>query len=150
MTQPNATQIYRLFIRTTPTTLWDAITTPEFTVKYFYGSAVDTEGVPDGRFHYHSPDGTQLWSDGTVLEWDPPRRLVHTWRSLYQPEARDEPASRVTWEIDERDGYCLLTVVHDRLDESPITAENVGGEGWMLILSGLKTLLETGQPMQAK
>ena len=77
-----------------------------------------------------------------------PRRLVHGWSSMYDPEMAAEPVSRVTWEIEPReDGCCLLTVVHDRLDASPKTASSVSGTGWMFVLSGLKTLLETGQPL---
>ena len=100
-----------------------------------------------GRRISKGPDG-QLYADEAVLEFDPPRRLVHGWRSLYSPELAAEPTSRVTWEIAPQDGgYCLLTVVHDKLEGSPRTAENVSGEGWMMVLSGLKTLVETGTPM---
>lgn len=95
-----------------------------------------------------SPDHAQLWNDGTVLELDPPRRFSHTWRSLYDPVCAEEEQSRVTWEIEPRDGgICLLTVVHDRLEGAPTTARNVAGAGWMHVLSGLKTLLETGEPL---
>ena len=80
-----------------------------------------------------------------MLEFDPPRRLVYGWRSLYDPECAQEPESRVTWEIEPcGDGYSLLTVVHDELTQSPKTAASVSGTGWMFVLSGLKTLLETG------
>ena len=83
---------------------------------------------------------------GEVSEFDPPRRLVHEWRSLYDPEMAAEQASRVTWEIETQEGgYSLLTVVHDQLESSPKTAESVSGVGWMLVLSGLKTVLETGK-----
>ncbi|MCR2053507.1 SRPBCC family protein [Actinomyces bowdenii] len=143
-------QIYQLFIRATPQAVWEAITTPELTRQYFYGSAVQTEARPDGAFNYLSPDGQSLWGRGTIAEWDPPHRLVHTWRSLYDPRAHDEPASRVTWEITEQEGgYCLLRVTHDHLEHSPITADGVAGEGWMLVLSGLKSVVETGQGLIA-
>jgi uncharacterized protein YndB with AHSA1/START domain len=83
-----------------------------------------------------------------VLEAEPPVRLVHTWRSLYDPEAATEPHSRVTWRIEpQENGTSLLTVVHDQLEDSPKTAASVSGPGWMIVLSGLKTLLETGQPL---
>ena len=73
------------------------------------------------------PDGAD-WGDGPVLEFDPPRRLVHEWRSAYDPELAKEPPSRVTWEIEDTgDGSCRLTVVHDRLDDSPRTARSVSG-----------------------
>ncbi len=113
-----------------------------------------TEGFEMSRFgvakHLRIPDGQSLWGRGTIAEWDPPHRLVHTWRSLYDPRAHDEPASRVTWEITEQGGgYCLLRVTHDHLEHSPITADGVAGEGWMLVLSGLKSVVETGQGLIA-
>jgi uncharacterized protein YndB with AHSA1/START domain len=143
-TQVQTTQVYNIVIKTTPEALWEAITRPEFTERYFYGSRITV--VPD---HYSSlgPEG-DVRGDEPVHEFDPPRRLVHGWRSRYAPELADEPESRVTWEIEPYDdGTCLLTVVHDRLDGAPKTAASVAGVGWMTVLSGLKTLLETGQPL---
>lgn len=138
-------QVYQIFIRATPTMIWDAITKPEFSARYFYGSRVETSGEVGSPFRYHSPDGATLWGDETVLESDPPRRLVVGWRSLYDPSLADEPSSRVTWEIEPQDGgYSLLTVVHDHLEAAPRTAANVVGAGWMLVLSGMKSVLETG------
>jgi uncharacterized protein YndB with AHSA1/START domain len=142
------TQVYRVFIKATPEAIWDAITKPEFTVRYFHGARVDTTGKAGDAMRYISPDG-DVWGDNTVLESDPPRRLVATWNALWDAETAVEPHSRVTWEIDARDGYCLLTVVHDELDASPNTAKKVSGEGWMMVLSGLKTLLETGESLTA-
>ena len=73
---------------------------------------------------------------------------MHGWRSLYDPTLAAEEESRVTWEIEPKDGgVCLLTVVHDQLDGAPKTAQSVSGPGWMFVLSGLKTLLETGSPL---
>ena len=84
--------------------------------------------------------------DNTILECDPPRRLVHTWRSLYDPVLAAEPESRVTWEIEAQPGgLAKLTLVHDRLDASPKTAASV--RGWSYILSNLKTVMETGLPL---
>jgi uncharacterized protein YndB with AHSA1/START domain len=142
------TQIYRVFIKATPEAIWDAITQPEFTVRYFHGSSVETTLEPGGPFFYHSPDRSKLWGDGRVVESDPPRRLVHTWHALWTDEIAAEEPSRVTWEIEPADGgVCKLTVTHDQLEGAPITAREVSGEGWMFVLSGLKTLLETGQPL---
>ena len=104
-----------------------------------------------GPDHYvsHGPDGA-VWGDEDVLEFDAPRRLVYGWRSLYDPNHAGEPTSRVTWEIEPAgDGLCLLTVTHDHLEQSPGTAASVAGRGWMFVLSGLKTLLETGAPLSA-
>jgi uncharacterized protein YndB with AHSA1/START domain/DNA-binding transcriptional ArsR family regulator len=144
------TQIYQVFIQATPEQIWDAITKPEFTTKYFYGSRVDTTGEVGSPFRHHAPDGKTLWGDDVVLESDPPRRFVHTWRSLYDPELATEPASRVTWEIEAQPGgVTKLTVIHDQLEESPKTSAHVAG-GWMFIISGLKTLLETGKPLAGR
>jgi uncharacterized protein YndB with AHSA1/START domain len=138
------TQVYQVFIRATPEAIWEAITNPDFTEKYFYGARNE---YTDSRRLSKGPDG-QLYGDEEVMEYDPPRRLVHGWRSLYSPEMAAEQPSRVTWEIAPQDGgYCLLTVVHDQLEGAPKTAESVSGEGWMMVLSGLKTLVETGAPM---
>ena len=142
-----ATQVYSVFIRATAEQVWDAITKPEFTAKYFYGSRITI--TPEGRVST-SPDGSENWGDSEVLEWDPPRKLVHGWRALYDPELAAEGTSRVTWEIEpQAGGISLLTVVHDRLEGAPKTAASVSGVGWMMVLSGLKTLLETGEPLEA-
>jgi uncharacterized protein YndB with AHSA1/START domain len=142
--EAQTTQVYTLVIKTTPEALWDAITKPEFTEKYFYGSRITV--LPD---HYSSfgPTG-DLRGDEPVLEFDPPRRLVHGWRSRYDAELAEEDESRVTWEIEPQDdGTCVLTVVHDRLEGAPKTAASVAGIGWMTVLSGLKAYLETGEPL---
>ena len=137
------TQVYRLFIKASAEQIWTAITKPEFTEKYFFGGRI--ENTPERHLGL-APDGTQ-WGDSATLEWEPPRRLVHGWSSLYNADMAAEEESRVAWEIEPQEGgYCLLTVVHDRLEGAPKTAESVAG-GWMLVLSGLKTLLETGKPL---
>ena len=138
-----ATQIYQVFIKATPEAIWDAITKPEFTSKYFFGVTIDV--TPEER---RSFQGSELQNTSNVLEFEPPRRLVHSWISYYDPEMAAEEASRVSWEIEPQDGgYSLLTVTHDQLESSPKTAESVSGAGWMMVLSGLKTLLETGEPL---
>ncbi len=143
MTQTTV-QVYQLFIRATPEQIWEAIVDPELTSQYFYGSRITI--TPQGRFST-SPDGSESWGDSEVLEWDPPRKLVHGWQSAYDPELAGEATSRVTWEIEPQDGgMTKLTLVHDQLEGAPKTAESVAG-GWMLVLSGLKTLLETGKPL---
>ena len=141
------TQVYSVFIRAMPDQVWDAITKPEFTARYFYGSVIDSTFEPGSPYLGWSSDRTQQYVDGEVLESDPPRLLRHTWRALYEEETAAEQPSRVTWEIEPQDGgVTKLTVVHDQLEASPKTALNVAG-GWMYILSGLKTLLETGEPL---
>jgi len=140
-------QVYQVYIRATPEQVWDAITQPEFTAQYFFGSKVDTTAEAGDPIRHYAPDGQELWGDDAVLESDRPRRLVHTWRSLYDAELAAEPPSRVSWEIEPQPGgICKLTVVHDQLEGSPRTAASVSG-GWMFVISGLKTVLETGSPL---
>ena len=140
------TQVYQVFIRAGAQDIWDAITRPEWTARYFHGARITV--VPE---HYDSrgPEG-EVWGDAAVEVFEPPRRLVHGWRSLYDPSLADEEESRVTWEIEEQEGgICLLTVTHDRLGAAPKTAASVSGPGWTSVLSGLKTLLETGDVLHA-
>jgi uncharacterized protein YndB with AHSA1/START domain len=143
MTSPT-TQIYQVFIKTSPEELWKAITTPEFTEQYFHRARIT---VTADKYRSYGPDDS-VWGDGAVTVWDPPRKLVHEWSSMYDPEMAAEEPSRVTWEITPQDGgICLLTVTHDNLAGAPKTARSVSGVGWTFVLSGLKTLLETGRPI---
>ena len=146
--QALATQVYRVFIKATPERIWEAITSPEMVAKYFLGTRMEEPlTVVGSRVKSWSPDRETLWTDNLVLESDPPRRLVHTWCGLYDPDLASEEESRVTWEIEPQgEGYALLTVIHDNLEGAPKTAASVSG-GWMLIISGLKTLVETGEPL---
>ena len=140
-----ATQVYAVFIRATPEQVWDAITKPEFTTKYFHGTRIESTFEPGTP--YLSVAGNDTVVDGEVLESDPPKMLKHTWRALYDPETAVEPHSRVTWEIEPQEGgVTKLTVTHDQLEAAPKTAASVAG-GWEHVLSGLKTLLETGEPL---
>jgi len=137
------TQVYSVFIKATPERIWEAITTPEFSAKYFFGARLT---VTADAYESVDGDGNELVR-GNVIEFDPPNKLVQTWRAMYDPETAAEDDSRVSWEIEAQDGgYSKLTVVHDQLEGAPKTATSVAG-GWMFVLSGLKTLLETGQPL---
>jgi uncharacterized protein YndB with AHSA1/START domain len=139
------TQVYNVFIKATPEQIWEAITEPEFTEKYFYGARIET--TPEQRLT-RLPEGGDDSREDPVFEYDPPRRLVHGWQSKWNAEMAAEEPSRVTWEIEAKEGgYALLTVTHDQLEGAPKTAEAVAGPGWMMVLSGLKTLLETGEPL---
>ena len=145
-----ATQVYAVFIRATPEQVWDAITKPEFTTKYFHGTRIESTFEPGAPYLSLAADGDQQLVDGEVLESDPPRTLKHTWRALYDPETAAEPHSRVTWEIEAQEGgVTKLTVTHDQLESAPKTAESVAG-GWEYVLSGLKTVLETGEPLSTQ
>ena len=139
------TQVYQVFIRATPEAIWDAITKPEFTQHYFYGMRIEV--TPERRRTF-APNEEDAFGDDPILEYDPPRKLVHGWRAKWNPELAAEEESRVTWEIEPRgDGVTLLTLVHDRLEGAPKTAAGVSGEGWMRVISGLKTFVETGTPL---
>jgi uncharacterized protein YndB with AHSA1/START domain len=140
-------QVYELFIRARPERIWDGITRPEFTSRYFYEGHLRSTLAPGSPIEFLTADG-QSMVDGEVVEADPPRRLVHTWRMLYDPKLAADAPSRVSWEIEPVDGgVCKLTVVHDQFQPGSPTFQEVAG-GWTLVLSGLKTLLETGEPMQ--
>ncbi|MEO3859888.1 SRPBCC domain-containing protein [Acrocarpospora sp. B8E8] len=140
----STTQVYPVFIKASPEQVWKAITIPELTARYFHGARIENTAA---RHRSHGPDGA-VWGDGPVFEYDPPHRLVHEWRSLFDEELAAEQPSRVTWEVEAREGgYCQLTLTHDRLEGAPKTAANVAGSGWMFVLSGLKTVLETGQSL---
>ena len=146
ITEVQTTQVYQVFIKATPEQIWDAITKPEFTKRYFHNARITV--TPEHRYTRGPND--EVWGDTDVFEFDPPRKLVHGWRSLYDPELAEEDESRVTWEIEPRDGgLTYLTVTHDQLEGAPLTAAGVSGEGWTHVLSGLKTLLETGESLYA-
>ena len=147
ITEIQTTQVYQVFIKATPEQIWDAITKPEFTEKYFYGSRADYDLRPGGKFRSFAGDSDDVMVDGEVLESDPPRKLVHTWKSFWSPDMAAEEPSRLTWQIEAQEGgTTLLTVVHDQREGAPKTAAGVAG-GWMRVLSGLKTLLETGESL---
>jgi uncharacterized protein YndB with AHSA1/START domain len=140
-------QVYQIFIKASPERIWEAITTPEYTVRFFYGAAFDKDLVVGGSRRSWLADGSQLLSEGQIAEVDPPHRLVHSWKALYDPEMAAEEESRVTWELEPQDGgYTKVTLIHDRLEGAPKTASEVAG-GWPFILSSLKTLVETGEPI---
>ena len=134
------TQVYSVFIKATPEQIWDAITKPEFTQKYFYGSRVELGG---DRYRGLNADGNELVT-GELIEVDPPRRLVQSFTALWSDEVKAQGTSRVTWDIEQVEDSCQLTVTHDQLPEDA-NPELYGG--WPMILSGLKTLLETGEEL---
>jgi uncharacterized protein YndB with AHSA1/START domain len=146
-TQPaTATQVYQLYIKATQDEVWEAITNPAIVARFFFGAQVESSYEVGSKLRSLSPDGSDVWGDNTILECDPPRRLVHTWRSLYDPELAAEPESRVTWEIEPQPGgFAKLTLIHDRLDAAPKTAASV--RAWSYILSNLKTVMETGEAL---
>ncbi len=143
------TQVYSVSIRATPEQVWAAITKPEFTTQYFHNSVIECTYEPGAPFRGRSADGEQEFVDGEVIAADPPHKLVTTWRALWSPELAAEPHGRVSWEIEVAgEGVTQLTIVHDELERSPKTAASVASpSGWSFVLSGMKTLLETGKPL---
>jgi uncharacterized protein YndB with AHSA1/START domain len=135
-------KVFEIYIRTTPERLWEAITDREIRRRFNFGATVDSDWSPGSRFELRS--GDLLLGDGEVLEAEPPRRLVHTMTARWSDEVAGEGASRVTWEIEPVADSCRLTVVHDELREG--ANEELYG-GWPMILSGLKTWLETGSEL---
>jgi uncharacterized protein YndB with AHSA1/START domain/DNA-binding transcriptional ArsR family regulator len=133
-------KVFEIYIKTTPERLWKAITNPEMRRKYTFGVAVSSVWTPGSRFQGDAR-GTPIF-EGENLEVDPPRRLVQSYRALWSDDVKSEGTSRVTWEIVPVGDSCLLTVTHSQLREGG-NAQIYGG--WPMILSGLKTLLETGE-----
>jgi uncharacterized protein YndB with AHSA1/START domain/biotin operon repressor len=135
-------KVFEIYIKTTPERLWEAITDPDLRSKYNFGARVDSAWKPGASYQMSAGDGAIPLGEGEILEADPPRRLVHTMTALWSDEVKSEGASRVTWEIEPVADSCRLTVTHDQLREG--ANEELYG-GWPMILSGLKTLLETGE-----
>jgi uncharacterized protein YndB with AHSA1/START domain len=135
-------KLYEIYIRTTPELLWHAITDPEIRRKYNFGAAPETDWTPGTHYVMGAPGAPGPLAEGDVLEVNPPRRLVHTMTALWDPDVTAEGASRVTWEIEQVGDSCRLLVTHDQLREG---ANDQLFGGWPMILSGLKTWLETGQ-----
>jgi uncharacterized protein YndB with AHSA1/START domain/DNA-binding transcriptional ArsR family regulator len=135
-------KVFEIYIRTTPERLWEAITDPEIRSKYNFGARVDSDWTPGSRFEMSHPNAPGLLGEGEILEVDPPRRLVQSMVALWSDEVKSEGTSRVTWEIEPVGDSCRLTVTHDELREG---ANDELYGGWPMILSGLKTWLETGE-----
>ena len=155
------TQVHRVYIKATPEAIWDAITRPEWTERYGYGGRGEFDLRPGGTYRGYTTDAMRSMGasdvavEGEVIEADPPRRLVLTWHFVMDPELAAERVTRLTYEIEPRSGgVTRLTVIHD-LEGAPKLAlllsggmEDVGaGGGWAWMLSDLKSLLETGEPL---
>jgi uncharacterized protein YndB with AHSA1/START domain len=135
-------KVYEIYIRTTPERLWQAITDPEIRARYTFGNRVASDWVPGAPVEMTNPHADGPLAVGEVLEVDPPRRLVQTLHALWGDEVRAEGPTRVTWEIEQIADSCRLIVTHDQLRAG--ASEELYG-GWPMILSGLKTWLETGE-----
>lgn len=136
--------VYEVYIRTTPERLWRAITDPAETRLYYFDSEVQSDWKPGSKLLYVHDGHASL--DCTILEIQPERKLVHSFTMVYDPEMAAEPPSRVTWEIERMGEVCRLRLVHDEfVGETKSYRESESG--WAQILSGLKSLIETGRPL---
>jgi uncharacterized protein YndB with AHSA1/START domain len=137
-------KVFEIYIKTTPERLWEAITDGELRRRYNFGVGVVSDWTEGSRFEgVHAAAAVPLL-EGENLVVEPPRRLVQSFRALWGEDVRAEGTSRVTWEIEQVEDSCRLTVIHDQLRDGA-NAELYGG--WPMILSGLKTLLETGESL---
>jgi uncharacterized protein YndB with AHSA1/START domain/DNA-binding transcriptional ArsR family regulator len=135
-------KVFEIYIKTTPEQLWEAITNPELRAKYNFGVGVTSDWTPGSRYAtVHSGADVPI-AEGVNVEVDAPRRLVQTFTALWGEDVQAEGESRVTWEIERVEDSCRLTVIHDQLREG---ANDQLYGGWPMVLSGLKTLLETGE-----
>ena len=137
-------KVFEIYIKTTPERLWEAITSSELRAKYTFGVGIQSDWTEGSRYEArHDAAGIAI-SEGENLEVDPPRKLVQSFNAVWSDDVKAAGTSRVTWEIEPVGDSCQLTVTHDEL------AENANPQlygGWPMILSGLKTLLETGDQL---
>jgi uncharacterized protein YndB with AHSA1/START domain len=135
-------KIFEIYIRTTPERLWEAITDSETRTKFQFGNRITSDWTAGSHFEMTHPGAPGPLGEGENLEVDPPHRLVQSMVALWSDDVKGEGTSRVTWEIEPVGDSCRLTVTHDQLREGA-NPELYGG--WPMILSGLKTWLETGE-----
>ena len=139
--------VYVTYIRTTPEKLWRALTDPEFTRRYWVETWQDCAWRAGASWKLMLPDG-RVADSGEVLEIDPPRRLVLSWRNEFKPELRDDLPTRMTCELEPQGDMVKLTLIHECEAPGSKLIEAVSG-GWPLVLASLKSLLETGESLEA-
>jgi uncharacterized protein YndB with AHSA1/START domain len=142
MEEKTMEKVFEIYIKTTPEQLWEAITNPEMRSKYNFGVGVESDWTTGSPYKSDHPSGHAPLVEGENLEVDPPRRLIQSFTALWSDDVKREGTSRVTYEIKPVGDSCQLTVTHDELHER---ANSQLYGGWPMILSGLKTLLETGE-----
>jgi uncharacterized protein YndB with AHSA1/START domain len=139
----DTTAVFEIYIKTTPERLWEAITDPAMRAKYTFGVETHSDWAPGSSYESSVPGVIDI-AAGENLEVDPPRRLVQTMNALWSDDVKAEGTSVITWEIEQVADSCRLIVVHAQL--RPDGNGEIYG-GWPMILSGLKTLLETGEQL---
>ena len=135
--------VFEIYIKATPERVWEAITDPEQRAKYSFGVATRSDYTPGSAYESGVPGVIDI-AAGENLEVDPPRRLVQSFNALWSDDVKAAGSSRVTWELEQVGTSCQLTVIHDQLPED---ANSELWGGWPMILSGLKTLVETGESL---
>jgi uncharacterized protein YndB with AHSA1/START domain len=144
---PESRFVYVTYIRTTPEKLWRALTDPEFTRRYWVGTWQDCTWKPGASWKLMIPDG-RVADSGAVVEVVPLRKLVLTWRNEFKPELRDAGPSRATFELEQQGEMVKLTIIHES-DEPESKLIEAVSNGWPLVLASLKSLLETGESLEA-
>jgi uncharacterized protein YndB with AHSA1/START domain len=142
--KPDAISI--IFIASTPEKIWAALTDRALSKSYFFGNSVELEERAGAKFVVRRPDGS-VDVDGEVLVCEPPHRLRVTWRVVWMDELRDKPPAEVEYRLERAGQAVKLTVSEFHSWDVPEKFKEAGRNGWALILSGLKTLLETGKPL---
>jgi uncharacterized protein YndB with AHSA1/START domain/biotin operon repressor len=137
-------KVFEIYIRTSPERLWQAITDTQARQRYQFGARVESAWTSGSSYQVAHPNAPRPLIEGENLEVDPPRRLVQSYRAVWDDDIAAQPTSRVTWEIEPVGDSCRLTVTHDQLADN---ADPHLYGGWPMILSGLKTWLETGQEL---
>jgi uncharacterized protein YndB with AHSA1/START domain len=138
--------VYVIYIRTTPEKLWQALIEPEFTRQFWAETWQESEWRPGASWRIMIPDG-RVADTGEILEFEPYRRIVLTWRNEFKPELRAEGYSRLTYELDQQKDSVKLTVLHE-IDKTGSKFIQAVSQGWPPILSSLKSLLETGEALE--
>jgi uncharacterized protein YndB with AHSA1/START domain len=136
-------KVFEIYIKTTPERLWEAITDPDMRAEYSFGVRTTSDWTEGSTYESAVPGVIDI-AAGENLEVDPPRKLVQSFTALWSDDVKAVGPTRVTWEIEPVGTSCMLTVTHDQLPEGA-NSEVYGG--WMMILSGIKTLLETGEQL---
>jgi uncharacterized protein YndB with AHSA1/START domain len=138
--------VYVTYIRTTPEKLWQALTAPEFTQRYWLQTKQESAWKPGASWRAVAPDGQAIIS-GEIITIDRPKKLVFTWRNETKPAITAEGYSRVTYDLEQQGASVKLTILHEMDKPGSKLLQSVSG-GWPLVLASLKSLLETGEPLE--
>jgi uncharacterized protein YndB with AHSA1/START domain len=137
--------VYVTYIRTSREKLWDALTRPEFTSRYWSGTTQKSDWSVGSSWSIYTPDG-RLWDTGKIFEADHPRKLVLSWRNEHFPEMKAEGFTRLTYELEPFEDAVKLTLTHE-IDVENSKIIGAVGQGWPAVLASVKSLLETGEPL---